>query len=475
MGCKKITVFFSFIIFNLCYVNAVETNEIFDYSIKSQYKPSPDYGQPLFLTPYIRSGNPDKAKTLSRVGTIPNSPEVLSYSGFFTVNEKYNSNIFFWFFPAVNQDVKAPIILWLQGGPGLSGLFGLFVEHGPYVLDSNTTAKLRQFHWAKSFHVIYVDNPVGTGFSFTDSDYAYPTNQESVAKDLYEFLQQFFTLFHEYRNNDFYIVGESYGGKYVPSLAYKIHKEGLSSKINFKGIAIGNGLCDPETMLDYSPYLYQLGLIDRKQAAVMQNLSDSIRQHIRRNEYYEALVEVDKLIIQFNVLPYTSYFTNYTDYQFYYNYLRTKEPEDFNYYKSFINLPQVRKAIHVGNLTFQNGEKAQKNLLLDIMQSVKPEVTVLMNHYKVLFYSGQMDLIIPYPLTVNFLHSVQWKSADAYKNAERAIWKLDDGTSRIAGYVHNVGDFYEVLVRDSGHVVPYDQPKVALDLITRFIRGISYV
>ncbi|KAF8766511.1 putative serine carboxypeptidase CPVL like protein [Argiope bruennichi] len=441
-----------------------------------EFEPSQrnDPGQPLFLTPYIENGDIVKARFLSKVGKLPNCPDVPSYSGLFTVNKQHDSNMFFWFFPALNENVKAPVILWLQGGPGTSGVFGLFLEHGPYFLDSNTTAKLREYHWAKSFHVIYVDNPVGAGFSFTSSDCAYPTNQESVAKDLYEFLQQFFTLFHEYRNNDFYVAGESYGGKFVPSLAYKIHKERLSSKINFKGIAIGNGLCDPETMMDYSPYLYQLGLIDRKQAAVLQNLSDSILQHIRRNEYYEAFVEADKLLLPDDFSPYKNYFTNYTDYQFYYNYLRTKEPEDFNFYKSFINLPQVRKAIHVGYLAFQNGEKVRKNLLLDIMQSVKPEVTVLMNHYKVLFYSGQLDLCLPYPLTVNFLHSVQWKSADAYKNAERAIWKLDDGTSRIAGYVHNVGDFYEVLVRNAGHLVPYDQPKVALDLITRFIRGISF-
>ncbi|GIY18846.1 probable serine carboxypeptidase CPVL [Caerostris darwini] len=116
---------------------------------------------------------------------------------------------------------------------------------------------------------------------------------------------------------------------------------------------------------------------------------------------------------------------------------------------------------------------AQRNLLLDIMQSVKPEVTVIMNNYKVLFYNGQMDLIIPYPLTMNFLYSVRWKNADAYKKVKRQIWSVNN-TDRIAGYVHNVGDFYDVLVRDSGHIVPYDQPKIALDLITRFIKKIPF-
>jgi carboxypeptidase C (cathepsin A) len=27
---------------------------------------------------------------------------------------------------------KTPIVLWLQGGPGVSGLFGAFFIHGPY-------------------------------------------------------------------------------------------------------------------------------------------------------------------------------------------------------------------------------------------------------------------------------------------------------------------------------------------------------
>ncbi|GFY54695.1 probable serine carboxypeptidase CPVL [Trichonephila inaurata madagascariensis] len=261
--------------------------------------------------------------------------------------------------------------------------------------------------------------------------------------------------------------------KYVPSLAYMIHTQGNAAQINLKGFAIGNGFCDPETMVDYSSYLYQLGLIDRKQANVMHNISDSIKQLIRRKEYYEALVEMDQLVLQLHSLPYLSYFRNYTDFQFTYNYLVTNWPEDYFHYVDYISSPEFKKAVHVGNITFSDGTEAQKHLLLDIMQSVKPKVAVLMDNYRVLFYSGQLDVVVPYPLTMNFLYSVEWKNATAYKDAERQIWKIE-GTEEVAGYVHNVGDFYEVLVRNAGHVVPHDQPRAALDLITRFVTQKSY-
>lgn len=87
-----------------------------------------DPGSPLFLTPYIEKGAIDEgrrtdtarwwllivavavdyvltfflppARKLSLVGELPGA-NVKSYAGYLTVNSKYNSNLFFWFFPAL--------------------------------------------------------------------------------------------------------------------------------------------------------------------------------------------------------------------------------------------------------------------------------------------------------------------------------------------------------------------------------------
>lgn len=94
-----------------------------------------DNGTALILTPYLKENRTSEARNASRV-----NPEIFlgieSYSGFLTVNETYNSNIFFWYFPVETKPVnETPWIIWLQGGPGASSMTGLFDEIGPFSAD----------------------------------------------------------------------------------------------------------------------------------------------------------------------------------------------------------------------------------------------------------------------------------------------------------------------------------------------------
>lgn len=132
---------------------------------------------------------------------------------------------------------------------------------------------LNDYSWAKRHSVIYIDNPVQTGFSFTEGGFA--RNQTKVGEDLYQALKQFFLLFPELQSNEFYVTGESYAGKYVPSISHTIitNNPGSDLKINLKGMAIGNGLSDPEhQILKYSDYLFQIGLIDSNGKKEMSKL-----------------------------------------------------------------------------------------------------------------------------------------------------------------------------------------------------------
>merc|ERR1711910_295345 len=82
-----------------------------------------DVGDALYLTPYIKRGKIEIARKLSLVTDVldglshDEQPE--TYSGFLTVKEDTENNMFFWFIPATDMDPsEAPLVIWLQGGPG---------------------------------------------------------------------------------------------------------------------------------------------------------------------------------------------------------------------------------------------------------------------------------------------------------------------------------------------------------------------
>ncbi|XP_046585302.1 probable serine carboxypeptidase CPVL isoform X4 [Haliotis rubra] len=371
-----------------------------------------DPGEPLFLTPYLERGDIQKAKEMS----LTTSPIITKgYSGFLTVNKTINSNMFFWFFPAQTDPANAPVLLWLQGGPGGSSLFGLFIEHGPILVDAHGNLQRRNITWNSKYSMLYVDNPVGTGFSFTGEDSGYATNEEDVGRDLYSCLTQFFQIFKEYQKNDFYITGESYAGKYVPAISYKIHMENPTAKvkINFKGMAIGDGLCDPITMFPkYADFMFNIGVLDESERDYFQSQSDLAVKAMQQQRFGDAFKVFDELL-NGDLTQGPPYFQNVTGTSNYYNFLLTT----------------------------------------------------------VLIYNGQLDIIIAVPLTEAWLQTVPWKGLEEYKKAPKLIWKVNPNDTEVAGYVRQVGNFYQVIVRGAGHILPYDQPVRGFDMIQRFIEG----
>jgi len=157
-------------------------------------------GEPLI----VNKMDPKEARERSRV-KLPShlfeNPSVAAslppqYAGFVEVDSRCNSNMFYWFFEAQNGDKNAPLLLWLQGGPGGSSLFGLFGENGPFSVSSDLKLMPRNVTWASTFNLIYIDNPVGVGFSHTNKTdlSCYSTNEDQVATNLYATMQGFYQV-----------------------------------------------------------------------------------------------------------------------------------------------------------------------------------------------------------------------------------------------------------------------------------------
>lgn len=87
---------------------------------------------------------------------------------------------------------------------------------------------------------------------------------------------------------------------------------------------------------------------------------------------------------------------------------------------------------------------------------------------KVLLFNGQLDIIVAYPLTESFVHSLGWQNKADFAESPRVQWKIGSVT---AGYVQEYKNLAVVMVRNAGHMVPYDQPVLGFDLINRFTSG----
>ncbi|KAG5856697.1 hypothetical protein ANANG_G00010650 [Anguilla anguilla] len=198
------------------------------------------------------------------------------------------------------------------------------------------------------------------------------------------------------------------------------------------------GACSECLCWGYADFLYQTGLVDELQKQHVQEQTDAGVRLIQQQKWVEAFELFDSLL-NGDLSPYPSFFQNVTGCTNYFNFLQCQEPVDQEYFGQFVTLPAVRSSIHVGNLTFNDGSEVEKHLLQDVMKSIKPWLGVLMDNYRVLLYSGQLDVIVAAPLTERFLPTVAWSRADEYKKAQRFYWKIQPSDTEVAGYVRQVG------------------------------------
>lgn len=135
-----------------------------------------------------------------KIINLPGLMENLNhYSGHITIDSAKGSNIFYWLFESPNNSDKLPLLIWLNGGPGCSSMDGLWLEMGPLRLDSVTRkVKINPFSWHKVANLLFIDQPVGTGFSYTKNNKAYPSNDQMVNEQFYKFLIAFFNLHDNY-------------------------------------------------------------------------------------------------------------------------------------------------------------------------------------------------------------------------------------------------------------------------------------
>ncbi|KHJ81803.1 serine carboxypeptidase, partial [Oesophagostomum dentatum] len=108
------------------------------------------------------------------ITNLPGAPAAnfKQYSGYYTVGATKNHQLHYWlvflltifglrYFPT------DPVLLWLTGGPGCSGLSALLTEWGPFMVnDDGATLRNNPYSWNTKASVLTLESPAGVGYSF---------------------------------------------------------------------------------------------------------------------------------------------------------------------------------------------------------------------------------------------------------------------------------------------------------------------
>nr|GLL30169.1 serine carboxypeptidase-like 11 isoform X2 [Ipomoea trifida] len=186
-------------------------------------------------------------------------------TGYIGVGESEDIQLFYYFVKSESNPSDDPIVVWVSGGPGCSSFFAMTQEIGPLIMDlpKNVsvlpTFSLNPYSWTKVASFVYLDLPVGTGFSYAKSAKNYTSDTLEASNHGAEFIRKWLIEYPEYQSNSFYVGGDSYSGTLIPMFAQAISNGNdamLKPAINFKGYLLGNGV----THFSEHDYTYQFAL-----------------------------------------------------------------------------------------------------------------------------------------------------------------------------------------------------------------------
>jgi vitellogenic carboxypeptidase-like protein len=180
----------------------------------------------------------------------------------------------FYYFPASNASSAAaptPVVLWLQGGPGCAATMGLFSEMGPSKMDGAGVQTPRATAWnLHGMDLLTVDSPAGTGYSYNTGGMLRATVDEAM-QSLLVALQTAVTHWQpQLHGRPLFIAGESFAGRWVPSLAAAILRDAdarspcdrSSTALNLAGVATGSGWTAPVDQAQCVPtFAYHAGML----------------------------------------------------------------------------------------------------------------------------------------------------------------------------------------------------------------------
>ncbi|KAJ3370461.1 Cell death protease [Allomyces arbusculus] len=408
------------------------------------------------------------------------------YAGHMRVDDK-NSTEFFMYFE--RETPSDELVVWLNGGPGASSLFGLFVENGPFTINLTTGTPTRNPHgWHRAANLLFLENPAGVGFSTVLDDEHVARTIHDVSEQFWQFAQSFLRIFQRSRTWRWFLVGESFGGMYVPHIAAHIlahNGDGDGEPVPLEAVAVGNGVFfSPSDMpVNWVDYFAARGLLaSPTHRADLFTLRNACAAELADPARFAAgdLPECEALTARFTNRTYVYEATRGTHcLPTFYDVRVTDcdgvEPTDVfrDALTGYLNRADVQRALHatsaapvrwdwfdrrVYNNLYWNGDQPSIHVLPSLVDA----------GLRVMLYNGDLDIICNHVGMENTLKEMSWGGETGFV-AKRPRAYVPRG-DKVGEYWRERGVTY-LKVEGAGHMVPFNKPRGSLQMIVDFIRG----
>ncbi|XP_049342901.1 serine carboxypeptidase-like 18 [Solanum verrucosum] len=435
------------------------------------------------------------------VETLPGFEGKLPFTletGYIGVGQEEKVQLFYFFIESERDPQNDPLMLWLTGGPGCSGLSTLLYEMGPLTFDyANSSGnfpklELNSYSWTKVANIIFIDQPAGTGYSYANTSEAYNCSDTLSVTLTYEFLRKWLMDHPEYLKNPLYVSGSSYAGFFVPLLTRKIYdgiEVGDEPQLNIKGYILGNAQTDR--------YIDVNGKV--KYANRMALISDKIYQSAKENcngNYIDVdphntlcLNDLQKVTRCLKNIKEAHILEPWCDLPFLqeaptnvHSVFPIAGPwcREKNYIYSYVwaNDKAVQKALNVREGTTlewvrcnesmrYRGKERTESYVYDVPSAIDYHRHLTNKSCRALIYSGDHDMIVPHLSTEEWIDTLKLPIASDWEP-----WFID---GQVAGYkVKYLQNDYELTyatVKGAGHNAPEFKPEQCLPMLDRWCSG----
>ncbi|KAL2850653.1 Alpha/Beta hydrolase protein [Aspergillus pseudoustus] len=411
----------------------------------------------------------------------------------------HGNSLFYWYFESQVLPERAPLLMFLTGGPGEACTVPLLSGVGPCIINEHGNGTTyNEWTWTTEFNVLFVDEIAGSGFSKSHQGIEYqPSTVQEVASDLKLFLKTFVDdAFPELKGRSLHVMGESFGGFLAPVVTALLANKTDTATGSHPDLKV-DSLIATSTILDmgfWAPSYYDtlcgppVKYLNASECGVMGSAVPECEKamlecrRVVNEEACVAAAEACALLVQFWMPPE-------------HNIVRLDAPchsfptcsSEVDKIVDYLNSPRVQAILGFAEEEEEEG-KGGKIELIGVDMGInrafdkgKSMYFPLMDIYiylleqtdvQILVQGGVLDPDTPVTGMNRALDSMHWYGQAPFRAAEVQDWYYPSKGKQVnGGHLRGYDKLWWVVYDNAGHTVPSDVPEASSFVMKQWVKG----